>query len=59
MPQLDADHPVENARKMAEAMKAAGASNYQYTELAKHPHSVAGEVYPDEKVRTWLFEQSK
>ncbi|MFV1996051.1 MAG: hypothetical protein ACC661_11505, partial [Verrucomicrobiales bacterium] len=57
--ELDADSPVEGARKMNEAMQAAGSTNYQFTELVGEPHSVGGKVYPDEKVQLWLFEQTR
>jgi predicted peptidase len=57
--ELDADAPVDGARAMAEAMKQAGAPNYEYTELKGEPHSVGGKVYPDVKVQEWLFGQKR
>ncbi|MEM9282680.1 MAG: hypothetical protein AAGA96_12700 [Verrucomicrobiota bacterium] len=55
--ELDADSPVEQAREMAAAMKAAEAPHYQYTELAQQPHVIGTLVYSDVEVREWLFAQ--
>ena len=53
------DHPVAKAQAMAEAMKEAGATNYEFTALAGEGHVVHKPVYKDGKALTWLFDQKR
>lgn len=52
----DEQVPVDDARKMAKALKAAGA-RYQYTEYAGNGHFVYEKVYTEKGVWTWLLSQ--
>ncbi|MFM1558986.1 MAG: prolyl oligopeptidase family serine peptidase [Roseibacillus sp.] len=50
--------PVSQSQAMVEALKKAR-SEVKYTEFPDADHGIAGNVYNDEKVHEWLFEQSQ
>jgi predicted peptidase len=49
---------VEQSRKMVEALKKAG-GKVDYTEIPGGSHGIVGQVYQNEKLHEWLFEQTK
>lgn len=49
---------VGKSREMVEALKMEGVE-VKYTEYPDGDHGIAGEVYADEAMHEWLFEQSK
>lgn len=51
--------PVDRARTMVAAVKAAGGELINYSELAGEGHGITGTVYPREDLHTWLFKQRK
>lgn len=53
----DADKavPVENSRKMAEALKAAGATDFKYTELPGVGHNAWDQAYAGEDLWQWFL----
>ncbi|MDZ4289090.1 MAG: prolyl oligopeptidase family serine peptidase [Prosthecobacter sp.] len=51
--------PVERARTMVQAVKAAGGTYLQYTEFPGVGHSITGIVYPRADLQEWLFAQRR
>ena len=49
---------VEQSRKMVEALKKAG-GKVDYTEIPGGSHGIIGQVYQDEKLHEWMFDQTK
>lgn len=54
----DAVVKVEQSRAMVEALKRARA-NVKYTEIPGGDHGIGVQVYRDEKLHEWLFEQAR
>ena len=50
--------PVSQSQSMVEALEKAR-SEVKYTEFPDADHGISGNVYNDEKVHEWLFEQSR
>jgi predicted peptidase len=55
----DADVPVEESRALVERLRAEGSQVVRYTELAGRKHDIFEDVYFDESVSRWLFEQKR
>ena len=51
--------PVEQSRKLAAALKAAGANDLNYRELPGVDHASVGNAFRDEKLFEWLGQKSK
>ena len=51
--------PVSGSREMVEAIKAAGGSKVEYTELPNNEHDVWTYTYANYKIFLWLYEQVK
>jgi len=49
---------VEQSRKMVEALKKAG-GKADYTEIPGAGHGIIGQVYQDQKLHEWMFDQTK
>ena len=56
---LDPTVPVSGSRDMAQALEAAGATNFTYTELPENEHDVWTYTYGNPDIFTWLFAQTK
>ncbi len=55
----DPDVPVAESRALVEALKAEGSQVVRYTELPGRGHDIFLDVYFDETVSRWLFEQRR
>lgn len=51
--------PVDESRRMADALKAAGAPDAHYTEYAGVGHNAWDRAYREAELWTWLFKQSR
>lgn len=51
--------PVERSRTMVAAIKAAGGTVINYTELAGEGHLITSVVYPRTELHEWIFEQRR
>lgn len=51
--------PVSGSREMVEAIKAAGGTKVEYTELPNNQHDVWTYTYANYKIFLWLYEQVK
>jgi pimeloyl-ACP methyl ester carboxylesterase len=51
--------PVEESRRMAEALRRAGARDAHYFELAGVGHDAWGPAYGDDEGWRWLFAQRR
>ena len=51
--------PVSGSRDMAQAMEAAGATKFYYTEHSEAEHDVWNSTYSSGMIFNWLFEQKK
>lgn len=51
--------PVDRSRSMVAAVKAAGGTRINYSELAGEGHGITGVVYPRSDLYEWLFKQVK
>lgn len=49
---------VDQSRKMVEALKKAG-GKVDYTEIPGGSHGIIGQVYQNEKLHEWMFEQTR
>jgi predicted peptidase len=55
----DPDVPVDESRALVESLKAEGSQVVRYTELPGRGHDIFDEVYLDEALSRWLFEQRR
>jgi predicted peptidase len=51
--------PVDRSRTMVQAIKAAGGTLLNYTELEGEGHLITGTVYPRQELHEWLFAQRR
>ncbi len=56
---LDPTVPVSGSREMVEAIKSAGGTKIQYTELPKNQHDVWTYTYANYNIFLWLYDQVK
>ncbi len=55
----DPDVPVEESRALVKLLEAEGSQAVRYTELPGRGHDIFEDVYFDESVSRWLFEQRR
>jgi predicted peptidase len=55
----DPDVPVDESRALVESLKAEGSQVVRYTELPGRGHDIFEDVYFNESVSRWLFEQKR
>ena len=56
---LDSTVPVEGSRLMANALQAAGAKDFHYTEIPNANHDVWTYTFSNTEIFLWLFSQQK
>ena len=51
--------PVENSQEMVRAIRNEGGKKIKFTEYFFYGHTIAGTVYRNENIASWLFKQKK